>query len=208
MLYYLYSCWEKYGWMWNLSLWKLCQKKYWLIWLGKNKFAKLRRHARHVGHLVHLRVGHHMHLHVGRRVSHHVCHRNVVSTLCEVSKTPTESESMTDDYNDDEQTGLGARDTCVSKNFQMENQSQSSSGLKDFRYCDKDKACAIKFSTNFRSSKLVEVHTPVSCFLDEGARWHGGAGKKRDSLEVMIAWSVIKRSEKWHWAVRLWLLKW
>ena len=39
----------------------------------------------HVGHLVHLHVGHHVHLHVGRHVSHHVGHRNVVSTLCEVS---------------------------------------------------------------------------------------------------------------------------
>ena len=58
----------------------------------------------HVGHLIHLHVGPHVHLHVG--------HRNVVSTLCEVSETLTEwkSESVTDGL-----TEVGARDTCVSK---------------------------------------------------------------------------------------------
>ena len=46
-----------------------------------------------VGHLVHLHVGHHVHRHVG----HHGGHRNVVSTLYEVSETLTEwkSESVT-----------------------------------------------------------------------------------------------------------------
>ena len=51
----------------------------------------------HVSHLVHLHVGHHVHLHVGRHVSHHVGHRNVVSTLCEVSDTLTEWKSEQSD---------------------------------------------------------------------------------------------------------------
>ena len=48
----------------------------------------------HVGHLVHLHVSHHVHLHV----RHHVSHRNIVSTLLEVSETLTEpkSESVMD----------------------------------------------------------------------------------------------------------------
>ena len=53
----------------------------------------------HVGHHVHLHVGHHVghhvHLHVGHHVGHHVhLHvgdRNLVSTLCEISETLTES---------------------------------------------------------------------------------------------------------------------
>ena len=48
----------------------------------------------HVGHLVHLHVGHHAHLHVGHLVSH----RNVVSTLCEVSETLTEWKSKSITY--------------------------------------------------------------------------------------------------------------
>ena len=48
----------------------------------------------HVSHLVHLHVSHHVHLHV----CHHVSHRNIVSTLLEVSETLTEpkSESVMD----------------------------------------------------------------------------------------------------------------
>ena len=57
-------------------------------------------------------------IHVGRHVSHHGGHRNVVSTLCEVSETLTErkSKSVMDRQQTDGLTGVGARDTCVSKN--------------------------------------------------------------------------------------------
>ena len=59
--------------------------------------------GRHVGHLVHLIVSRHVHLHVG--------HHDVVSTL-----TEWKSESITDDGQiTDRLTGVGARDTCVSK---------------------------------------------------------------------------------------------
>ena len=70
----------------------------------------------HVGHLVQLHVGHHVHLHVGR----HISHRNILSTLCEVSETLTEwkAESVMDDGRlMDRRTGVGVRDTCVSKNL-------------------------------------------------------------------------------------------
>ena len=54
-----------------------------------------------------------MHLHVGRHVSHHVGHRNVVSTLCEVSETLTEWKSEIITYG---RTGVGAN--CVFKNHE------------------------------------------------------------------------------------------
>ena len=43
--------------------------------------------SKHVSHHVNLLIGYHAHLHDGRHVSHHVGHRNVVSTLCDVSET-------------------------------------------------------------------------------------------------------------------------
>ena len=71
-------------------------------------------HVGHLlGHLVHLHVGHCVHLHVGR----HVYHRHVVSTLCEVSETLTEWKSETIEWTDRLTGGVGARDTCVSKNM-------------------------------------------------------------------------------------------
>ena len=53
--------------------------------------------------------------HVGHHFTHHIGHCNVVSTLCEVSETLTEwkSEKVWWTYG---RTGVGARDTCVSKN--------------------------------------------------------------------------------------------
>ena len=57
-----------------------------------------------------------MHLHVGRHVSHHGGHRNVVSTLCEVSLTERKSESVMDGRTDgptDGRDGVGARDTWL-----------------------------------------------------------------------------------------------
>ena len=68
----------------------------------------------HVGHLVHLHVSYHVHLHVG--------HRNVVSMLSEVSEMLIEWKSvsvMADQQTygrTDRLTGVGVRDTCVSKN--------------------------------------------------------------------------------------------
>ena len=60
---------------------------------------------------------------------------------------------MTDDYNDDGKTGLGARDTCVSKNFQMENQSQSSSVLKDFNQFQKQQKSILLFLVSWTKER-------------------------------------------------------
>ena len=92
-----------------------------------------------VGHLVHLHVGHHVHLHVGRHVNHRVGHHNVISRLCEVSGTLTEwkSESVMDLRTDRlTEVGLGARDTCMSKNHLLWIWS-SPEGLPETRNCVK-----------------------------------------------------------------------
>ena len=73
-----------------------------------------------VGHHVVLHVGNHVHLHVGHHVSHHVGHHVVFSTLCEVSEMLTEWKSESSTYRPtDGRTGVGARDTCVSKKVNL-----------------------------------------------------------------------------------------
>ena len=111
------------------------------VWQYFIKLAKLRRHASRVHfssnsfgqkHFVlelfrfytlgfeHVdrHVGHYVRLHVGHHVSHHVGHHVVVSTLCEVSEMLTKWKSESITYRPtDRRTGVGARDTCVSKNW-------------------------------------------------------------------------------------------
>ena len=115
--------WVKQVW----ALWTLPQYKYTLereqigvAKFGANKLAKLRRHASRV-HFASNSFGP-IHfvlelcdLQVSRNVSHHVGHHNVVSMLCEGSKTLTEWKFETITYLTYGLTWVGARDTCMSK---------------------------------------------------------------------------------------------
>ena len=149
------------------------------------KLTKLRRHSSQVHfasncfgpiHFVleHFRlykfvfehVGHHVHLHFGR----HVGQRNVVLTLCEVSETLTEWKSQSITYQRTYGlTGIGARETCMSKTNTYFNRVEtryklsSSKGVFTSKL-NKDKCIAIVLAPCLKIYLSVSFITKVETF--------------------------------------------